>query len=366
MRNTVLDDARLGDAMPSSPKVSAITEADFAEVAAFATRQARAGEPIAARALSPEDRLRWLLLENPARSSDIPFGWCVREEVGKAIVSTLLCVPFRVGVGDFSCTALVASKFYADPRYRGAGIGPLMRFVQEGRRFPLLVTSANELAGELYRKCGAYQIEAMDHTMLGVRKVGPLAEEWFFRRTGSALAARVLSCPARLMRRALGGSSIRGELTLLRSQEAGVSPLWARPREVLAVIRDADYLRWRYFAKERGKEVYRFHLTTGEDRLVVVRLTRSGHRSQIRVLDVLDIWPPADAEAAVALAGALAGQYAGAFDVIWLRSQPDEAERMLGEIGFIRHAFPAPLGWCIDSAGVLPTNRWYLMPGEAE
>jgi GNAT superfamily N-acetyltransferase len=351
--------------MPAAPLVSPILESDLPEVAAFAARYARAGEAVAGD-LSPLDRLRWVLLENPARSSDIPFGWCARDASGKKIVGMMLCVPFRVGVGDFSCTALMASKFYADPRYRGAGVGPLMRFVQEGRRFPLLMTSANAVAGELYRKCGASPIDGMDHTMLGVSRAGPLAEEWFFRRTGNALVARVLSCPARLMGRAIAGSAIGGELTLLRSQEAGVTPLWAAPREVLAVVRDADYLRWRYFGKERGREVYRFRFASGEDRLVVVRLTRSGHRWQIRVLDVLDIWPPADAEVAAALVGALAGQYAGAFDLIWLRSQPTDAEQTLRAIGFIRHAFPAPLGWCIDRASLLPTKRWYLMPGEAE
>lgn len=352
--------------MPASSQVSPILESDFADVAAFAARYARAGEAVAAGDLSPLDRLRWVLLENPARSSDIPFGWCAREASGNQIVGMMLCVPFRIGIEDFSCTALMASKFYADSLHRGAGVGPLMRFVQEGRRFPLLMTSANAVAGELYRKCGASPIEGMDHTMLGVSRAGPVAEEWFFRRTGSALAARVLSCPARLVGRAIAGSAIGGELTPLQPEKAGVSPLWAVPREVLAVIRDADYIRWRYFGREPGKDVYRFQSEAGEDRFVVARLARSGHRLQIRVLDVLDIWPPAKPEIARPLVSALAMRYPGAFDVIWLRSQTVETEQSLREIGFVRHVFPAPLGWCIDRAGRLPTARWYLMPGEAE
>jgi hypothetical protein len=352
--------------MPASLQVSPILETDFAEVAAFAARYARAGEAVAAGDLSPLDRLRWVLLENPARSNDIPFGWCARGISGNQIVGMMLCVPFRIGVGDFSCTALMASKFYADPGHRGAGVGPLMRFVQEGRRFPLLMTSANAVAGELYRKCGASPIEGMDHTMLGVSRAGPVAEEWFFRRTGSGLVARLLSCPACLVGRAIAGSTVRGELTPLQSQEVGVSPLWAAPREVLAVIRDADYLRWRYFGRERGKDMYRFRCAGAEDRFVAARLARSGHRSQIRVLDVLDIWPPAAPTMARSLVSTLAMRYRGAFDVLWLRSQTAETEQSLREIGFVRHAFPAPLGWCIDRAGRLPTTRWYLMPGEAE
>jgi GNAT superfamily N-acetyltransferase len=351
--------------MASNPIVTPVGEGDFPAVAAFAARFARPGEAVAAEAMKPLERLRWLLLENPARSDDIPFGWCARDDNSCAIAAMLLCVPFRVGMGDFRCTALMASKFYADPNYRGAGIGPLMRFLQQGDRFPLLMTSANAVAGELYRKCGAYQIEGMDHTMLGVRRVGPLAEEWFFRRSGNRWAARVLSGPAALLRKRVGRGSAGAHLIPLEPEKAGVSPF--RPRaDLLAVLRDAAYLRWRYFGAERGKDVYTFSAPGREDRLVVTRLIRSGHRSQIRVLEVLDLWPPADLQIASPLVGTLADRYAGAFDVIWLRSQGDVTELALAEIGFVRHAFPAPLGWCIDRAGLLPGKRWYLMPGESE
>ena len=107
--------------MPAPPQVSPISESDFPALAAFAARYARAGEAVSADSLSAEERLRWVLLKNPARSGDIPFGWCSRDGDSNAIIAMLLCVPFHVGVGDLSCTALMASKFYADPNYRGAG-----------------------------------------------------------------------------------------------------------------------------------------------------------------------------------------------------------------------------------------------------
>lgn len=350
--------------MPATPVVSPVTEADLPAVAAFAAGQARAGEPVAEGALSPEERLRWVLLENPARAAGVPLGWCVRD--GDAIVGTLLCVPFRAGVGEFTCTALMASKFYVDPRYRGMGVAPMMRFLQEGRRFPLLMTSANALAGEIYRKCGAFQLEGMDHTMLGVARPGPLAEEWIARRTGRPAAARLLALPARLLRTRIRASARDGALAPVRSAEEATTPPLPVPRDAMAVLRDADYLRWRHFGREAGKDVYRLRTPGAEERLIVVRLARAGHRSQIRVLDVLDVWPPIDAGAVKLLVAHLAAQYAGRFDAIWLRSQPPEAEQALERLGFMRHDFPAPLGWCIDRAGVLPTRQWYLMPGEAE
>lgn len=352
--------------MPESSLVSPINESDFPEVAAFAARYARTGEPVSDEALSPEDRLRWVLGENPARSADIPFGWCTRDSGSKQMIAMLVCVPFRVGVGDFSCTALMASKFYADPNYPGAGIGPLMRFVQEGRRFPLLMTSANAVAGELYRKCGAYEIAGLDHTMLGVSRTGPLAEEWAFRRIGNGLASRILALPAHLLRRGFVRSRPSGELEALSSADQLATLSLPRPCEALAVIRDAQYLSWRYFGRERGKEVYRLRISGAEDRLVLVRLMRSGHRGQIRVLDVLDLWPPGDPHVVIPLVTQLALRYKNRFDAIWIRSQAAETEQAMRKIGFVRHQFPAPLGWCIDRAGLLPMKRWYLMPGETE
>jgi GNAT superfamily N-acetyltransferase len=349
--------------MSNAPQVVPVTESALPAVAAFTAAQARAGEAVTEGALSPLDRLRWVLLENPARTIEIPLGWCVKD--GDAVVGTLLCVPFRAGAEGFQCTALMASKFYVDPRYRGMGIAPMMRFLQEGRRFPLLMTSANALAGEIYRKCGAFPLEGMDHTMLGVARPGPLAEEWVARRTGSQALAQVLSLPAKVVRRRIRASTQGSELATMGSAEEATTPALPRPQEVMAIIRDADYVRWRYFGRE-GKDVYRLRVAGQEDRLVVVRRVRSGRRSQIRVLDVLDVWPAASPLAAERLVGHLAARYAGRFDVIWLRSQPPETEQALQRIGFVRHGFPAPLGWCIDRAGILPTRRWYLMPGEAE
>ena len=106
---------------------------------------------------------------------------------------------------------------------------------------------------------------------------------------------RGFSLPGYLIRRIIGRSTGTGELQALTLPEKATNPAWPRPQDTLAVIRDADYIRWRYFGKETGKDVYRFRLAGAEDRLVVIRLTRSGYRGHIRVLDVLDLWPQADA-----------------------------------------------------------------------
>ena len=89
------------------------------------------GEAIADVSMTPERRLRWLLLENPNRAHDIPLGWRIRDDAG-AVVGAAVCIPLRIGAGEFRTTALMFAKFFVDGEYRGMGLGIFMRFVREG------------------------------------------------------------------------------------------------------------------------------------------------------------------------------------------------------------------------------------------
>ena len=350
--------------MPHRVTFNIIAEADIADVAAYLTLQARPGEVVSASPMSPERRLRWLLLQNPARTPEVPLGWCIRD-AGRRVVGALLCVPFRVAARGVTRTALMSCKFFVDELYRGAGLVPFRSYLKLGRQYPLFCTSANAVSGELFAGAGGYAIAGTDHTMLGVGRHAPLAEEWLFRRTGRPELSRVAALPARLLpRRSIGRGE--GELRPLASVEEVVALDLPPPGDAIAVVRDLSYLRWRYFSGESANEVLCFRGIGAAARMVVVNQVRSGHRSQIRVLNVLDVWPPLDADSAPPLVRLLGQRYHGRFDALWLRSQPPPAEAALGRIGFVRHLFPAPLGWCIDEPGLLPTSEWYLVPGESE
>ena len=350
--------------MPHRVTFNIIAEADIPDVAAYLARQAGAGEAVMASPMPPERRLRWLLLENPARTHDVPLGWCIRD-AGRSVVGALLCVPFRVAARGVTRTALMSCKFFVDESYRGAGVVPFRSYLKLGRQYPLFCTSANAVSGELFAGAGAYAIGGTDHTMLGVTRHAALAEEWVFRRTGRPELSRVVALPARLLpRRSIGRGE--GELRPLPSVEAVVALDLPLPGDAIAVVRDLSYLRWRYFSRESANDVFCFRAVRAAARMVVVNQVRSGYRSQIRVLNVLDVWPPLDADSAPPLTRVLWQRYRGRFDALWLRSQPPPAEAALGRVGFVRHLFPAPLGWCVDEPGVLPTRDWYLVPGESE
>jgi hypothetical protein len=348
--------------------IGQIEPSDIPDVAAFLERHQRAGDIPATGPLDPQRRLHWLLLENPARGDDIPLGWCIRDGDGR-VAGAMLCVPLRVAAQGFAETALMSCKFFVDDIHRGLGIGLFMRYLKLGQRFPLLATSANAASGALLAQFGGYTIAGTDHTMLGVHRPAPLAEEWLHRRTQRRGLARILALPARLARgrmRTRAANDPGGELIPI----SGVDDLRALQltpsADALAVVRDVTWCEWRYFSAGRGGyDLFRFRWD-GEDRLVVVNLIASGYRAQIRVLNVLDVWPPLAPQSARALAAVLGARYVNRFDAMWLRGQRTEVEEALHGAGFVSHGFPAPLGWCIDRAGMLRTREWYLMPAESE
>lgn len=350
--------------MASGLTFNVMTEADIPEVAAYLARQAGTGEAAATPGMPPVRRLRWLLLENPARVDDVPLGWCIRDSA-RSIVGSLLCVPFRVAARGVTRTSLMSCKFFVDEPYRGAGLVPFRSYLKLGRQYPLFCTSANAVSGELFAGAGGCVIAGTDHTMLGVARYGPLAEEWIFRKTGCRALSRIAALPSCLLpRRAVGAGD--GELRQLNLAEEVMALELSPPGDTVAVVRDLAYLRWRYFSTESANEVLCLRGRGGGPRMVAVNQVRWGHRSQIRVLNVLDIWPPLDADSARSLVRLLWTRHEGEFDALWLRSQPPNVEAELCRLGFVRHRFPAPLGWCIDRSGLLPTADWYLMPGESE
>jgi hypothetical protein len=80
--------------MALTPHVLPVTESDLPAVAAFAAGQARAGEAISEGALSPLERLRWVLLENPARAAGRGMGVPAHRKPGRRARARL------AGAGD--------------------------------------------------------------------------------------------------------------------------------------------------------------------------------------------------------------------------------------------------------------------------
>jgi hypothetical protein len=352
-------------------RIADITEADLADVGRFLARQSPPAGQAAPTSESTLRRLRWLLLDNPARLQEVPFGWCLRDTHSNAVVGAMLSVPLRLAGGGLESprVGLMSCKFFVDEPYRGLGLGLFMRYLKAGARggHPLFCTTANRASGELWERFGGYAIPGTDHEMISVANFAPLAEEWFHRRVGRAALARVLAAPARfwthfppLWRRALGNA-----LVPLQSADEAAAVIPPEAGGAVAVARDRDYLHWRYFAGPDERAVFRYEGRDEPPRLVLSGIVRRGYRGQIRSLTVLDVFPATTPNSAADLADELAARHPEQFDVLAVRTQPPAVEVSL-KPRFRRHEYPAPLGWCIDRSNALPTRQWYLMPGEAE
>src|SRR5947208_1753732 len=95
---------------PGRVEITEITPPDLPALAAFLQRHRRPGDVPAPPPLPPEQRLRWLLLDNPARAADIPLGWIMRDPANQ-IVGAICCVPLTIGAGAYTTTALMSCNF---------------------------------------------------------------------------------------------------------------------------------------------------------------------------------------------------------------------------------------------------------------
>ena len=348
--------------------ITELAASDLDEAAWFLARESTGADPTSDAAAAASARLRWLMLENPARLDDVPLGWVLRDDRG-AIVGAMTCVPGRFAVNGHRFTALMSSNYYVSPSQRGVGLGIFLRYLKLGGRFPLYCTTAGGQSGPLWERFGGFAIADQDHEMLGVAGPGAVVEEAVWRRTGSRWLARAAGgsavvLPRGAWRRAAGDA----ELEELSTVEAVTAIGLPESTEVVSTVRDRAYLHWRYFshgAQHRAMFAYRRAGAARPSMVVVERVVR-GHRGQIRGLTVSDLWGPLPPEDLPLLAGLLDAKYSRSYDMLVIRGQSPARQEALCRAGFVRRGFAAPVAWCIDRAGMLPTRDWYLVPADSE
>jgi hypothetical protein len=358
-----------------------IAASDLEELVRFITRVSGSNAPHL-RALQ---RLSWILLENPARNPDDPLGWLLRSQSGE-VVGCMCCTPQEFCCGQTTLKLMMANSFYVDDQYRGGGTSIFLKYLQLARRYPLFVSSANPTVAEMWQKLGGYPLGNSDHEILGILRWPPLLEESMYRKTSSNRIARFTSAIASPWPgvRRLG---VRSEL-MADDSETELRPL-ATPEEAAAICaqhhsdkitncRDAAFLKWRYFSPANSTtRVFAFHpryaanandaSDAGKKQfMVAVHLHNRGYRQQIRALHVLDIWGEADAKTCLEIAASLWREYREQIDMLVFRCLDAPQREALKAHGFKVRAFPAPIAWCIDKYGLLPSKSWYFVPADGD
>jgi hypothetical protein len=347
-------------------KLCEIQPADLAEFAQFIQSQM---SPAGPQLNALFDRLRWILLENPVRDPAEPLGWFLRGPGGK-VAGCMGCTPQKFAVGETICTVMVSTSFYVDPANHGAGTSIFLKFLQMGRRYPLLVSSASPTVATMWQKLGAYSIGRSGQEILGILNWKPVLEEALYRKSKSAFLGRAASAlvspVVNVLRRPRLDIAVC-ELQRLNRPEEAASLGRRQPPDRVTSLRDSAYLKWRYFSTDPTTRAYAFRASQGaEPHLVTVNLRPRGYKGQITALHVLDIWGAPAPELYSKIAACLAHEYRDQIDMIAFRCLGQAGQEALQSKGFVVRSFAAPIAWCIDKFGLLPSKQWYLVPADGD
>jgi len=302
---------------------------------------------------------------NPALTPEIPFGWAGRDE-GGAIVGAMLCVPFRFLVRGRIETFIMNSAFYADELHRGLGALLFLAFRALNARHVIYSTTSNKEAAAVWEAARAHVLPKSDFELLGILRPGPVLEELAFRRFGKRAA---------LVSRALGVAANTYSPCKLNNPRSRVTIDSTVPEEAacaadgvdqeFGLLRDASFLRWRYFeGPEAGTTVHKF-LTEADKGFIAVSIQSRGYRGQLRVLNISDIWGSVSPQALPLALSAIATKYRGDVDAIVIRCPSDTLERMATGMGFRKRKFPNAIGWYLDRRRILP-ERFVIPAGGTE
>jgi hypothetical protein len=316
-------------------------------------------------------RLRWLLLDNPARELEAPLGWGLRASTGE-FVGCILCVPQKFRLREDPFVVMGSSSFYVDEIHRGKGGLIFLKYSQLNSRWPLFGNSANSEAARLWKARGAGPIGYSDHELLGVINWGPIVEEMTARKTGGQVVpstvGKLIAPLVGPFRRLRIDCNEPGELFHLDSAEQAMGLPVDEVCGKVTAVRDLPYLRWRYFSgRDESASVFAYRSEKlDKDILVSVNERTRGYRGQIRALNVLDIYPEVTDDSCVAIVAALLQRYSSAADVVVMRCQDLERQRTFRESGFLRREFEAPNAWLLDRFSRIPKCGWYLVPADGD
>ncbi|HSZ64324.1 MAG TPA: hypothetical protein VK828_21175 [Terriglobales bacterium] len=359
--------------MPEKDKSLALREiapADLEEVAGFIARISGSHTPLS----TAVRRLAWILLENPAREPTDPFGWLLRAPSGE-IAGCMCCAPQKFCFAQKTFTLMMANSFYVDDRYRGGGASIFLKYLQLGRRYPLFVSSANPTVAEMWQKLGGYPLGNSDHEVIGIQRWSPLLAENIYRQTAShrmaqcmAQFAAAFASPFLRAPRGLRCDTGEGQLLPLHTCEEAAGVCAEHHCDKITNCRDAAFLKWRYFSPVTPTaRLFAFRPAADDKKFIIaVQLQNRGYKQQIRALQILDIWGEPAPKSYLSIASALAHEYRERIDMLVFRCLDQTQQQALIAHGFKFRRFAAPIAWCIDKHGLLPSKSWYFVPADGD
>lgn len=287
----------------------------------------------------------WLAEDNPARAvmGGVPPGWVL--EADGSVGGFFGNIAQRYWLDGAPIAAAAGYSYLALPHHGAASLTLAAAFFRQPAASLLLNTTANDMAGAIYRRFGCEQppvpsLRSRLHWLLDPRRAVAVAARRFGLGKPLAEAAGLLATAAAPMVRLAGHGPKRpaGPMPDLEKmgQDAVGRPfdrLWRdlaeEPRRLLA-WRDAATLRWRLSEPDARIRLIACRSGTGIDGYVLLKVTRSRSlgmvRGRIVDLQVGPAAPPATLDW-ILWAAALQGQRDGChvLELYGLPGAPREA-----------------------------------------
>lgn len=303
-------------------------------------------------------RLRWRLLQNPARSAYPGLGECIRAQDGR-ILGVHLQHPAWFFLGERRLLGLCSGDFFVAPAARMQGFFLFRRFLNARGVDFFYASSCNLRSSRLWKAVRGEMVPDSRYTWLVPLRWPSIAERFVLNRGAGAVAAKLVRISAGLVSPVLALGRPRSSLRTYSCRDweklAALAEQHRRP-DVLTPERSSQTLRWK-FEQNTGDnpiEVVCFENSRGTTGWYAVRCKNTaGSRLPIVSCQIVDVVIPEETiHADEVLAAVIKRQSAYAHEFIltgWAATWgPHE--------GFFvrRRVCEAPRAWILASDKVEP------------
>jgi hypothetical protein len=276
---------------------------------------------------SIERRLRWLVSDNPAASSESIFGYCVRDSLG-AVRGVDLCFPVAFLFSDKRLVGLCSGSFFVETAARSMGFYLFKRCLKNPGYSFQFASTCNAYSSELWRTIGASPIPNSDREyLLPIRLDMVIAAgvEYVTSSQAAAGIAHICCRCANPILQFLTRPSAKFFIQPCQDWEK-LSDLSRRhcPPDCITSDRSPAFLQWRYGPGSPAHpcSVYLFRDERGNEGWFALGHVSRGKVWQMRTAVLLDVIWPRETINYRAVLEQIIRVTAGTADAISLRWQP--------------------------------------------
>ena len=323
-------------------------------------------------ALTIENRLRWLLLENPVAQNNANHGLCVRDQSGN-IRGLDLCFPAAFLAGEHRIFGLCSGGFFVEPQARVLGYYLFKKYLSTPGYTLFFATTCNVNSAAIWGRLRGSHVPNSNLEYVLPLRLDRLLEGVAARNTSWKIPAGLARLCGRLANpalRLLHSQTSKVRIELCRDWQK-LSNLFHRHRrrDRITTDRSPEFLEWRYGRSlEPGPSgVYLFSDTRGNEGWFALGQAVRGREVPLRGSILLDLVCPTERISFPDILPEILRLTRESADVISFRPR---AGIDYGEYSpcMIRRRWPAPSAFAISRRGSPPVDisSFDLVPADGD